>query len=214
MTDFTGFLTNIGLAKDANSKVSGDAVTCAFVVFSDSENPVHQGLTALPDEVARVAINDVRVSPIDPNVVLAEAILPPELGGFWIRSAGILDSNGDLYAVVNLPPSYKPALAEGSAEDLLQIIQFVTSNAANITLKIDPSVVRATRPWVQDMLMERDIAIASAQMMAAKNLLDNDLQKSRFEKNEAETETILARLTSLEINQQAIGHRAARGVLT
>ncbi len=149
---YAGFLTDLGLAIDANSKVSGQPVVFDKLVFSSSEEPVEQSWTEMPDVVAEVVINDVRITAEDANVALAEAILPPELGGFWIRSAGILDTNGNLYAVSNLSPSYKPALAEGAAEDLLQIIKFVSSNAANIKVSIDPSIVRATRPWVESQL--------------------------------------------------------------
>jgi phage-related tail fiber protein len=111
--------------------------------------------TQLINEWRRAPINQIRVDPANPNTVITEQIIPPEVGGEWIREIGLYDVDGDLVAVANCAPSYKPLLDQGSGKTQVVRMNFIVSSSANIVLKIDPAVVLATREYV-------DLAISEA----------------------------------------------------
>ncbi|MCS0749157.1 phage tail protein, partial [Escherichia coli] len=94
---------------------------------------------------------------VDPNnqsQIIAEQIIPENEGGFWIREIGLYDDEGVLIAVANCPETYKPQLQEGSGRTQTIRMILVVSNTEAITLKIDPSVVLATRKYVDDEVLE------------------------------------------------------------
>ncbi|WP_334473518.1 phage tail-collar fiber domain-containing protein [Arsenophonus sp. PmNCSU2021_1] len=104
--------------------------------------------TQLINERRRAAINQLWVDKNNPNQVIAEQIIPENEGGWWIREVGLFDKEGVLIAVGNLPETYKPQLAEGSGRTQTIRAVFIVSHTAAVTLKIDPSVVLATRQYV------------------------------------------------------------------
>ncbi|KAB0572078.1 phage tail protein, partial [Helicobacter pullorum NCTC 12824] len=87
-------------------------------------------------------------------VIIAEQINPADEGGRWIREIGLYDADGDLVAVANCAPSYKPALSQGSGRTRVVRMNFIVASTGNITLKIDPAVVLATREYVEQRIME------------------------------------------------------------
>ncbi|MDT9161034.1 phage tail protein, partial [Escherichia coli] len=94
---------------------------------------------------------------VDPNnqsQIIAEQIIPENEGGFWIREIGLYDDEGVLIAVANCPETYKPQLQEGSGRTQTIRMILVVTNTEAITLKIDPSVVLATRKYVDDEVLE------------------------------------------------------------
>ncbi|HFV5586165.1 TPA: phage tail protein, partial [Escherichia coli] len=107
-------------------------------------------------------INQKRIAPlnllsVDPNnqsQIIAEQIIPENEGGFWIREIGLYDDEGVLIAVANCPETYKPQLQEGSGRTQTIRMILVVTNTEAITLKIDPSVVLATRKYVDDEVLE------------------------------------------------------------
>ncbi|HBE4889961.1 TPA: phage tail protein, partial [Escherichia coli] len=107
-------------------------------------------------------INQKRIAPlnllsVDPNnqsQIIAEQIIPENEGGFWIREIGLYDDEGVLIAVANCPETYKPQLQEGSGRTQTIRMILVVTNTEAITLKIDPSVVLATRKYVDDGVLE------------------------------------------------------------
>lgn len=155
-TQFGGFLTNVGVAQQANSAALGLPWNITHMLIGDAggepgvapdptPKPTQAGLVR---QVHRAPLNALFQSPADPSVLVAELVLPPEIGGWWVRELGLEDAAGNLVAVAKPPPSYKPLLVQGSGRTQTIRMHVVFGNVANITLKIDPSIVLATRDYV------------------------------------------------------------------
>jgi phage-related tail fiber protein len=94
------------------------------------------------------------IDPVNTNQIIAEQVIPEDVGGWWIREIGLFDKDGDMIAVANCAETYKPQLQEGSGRvQVIRVILIVSSTEA-VTLKIDPSVVLATRKYVDDAVIE------------------------------------------------------------
>ncbi len=155
MTDqnsqFFAILTDIGRAKQANATALGTTWTFAQMAVGDANGtePIpNSSQTKLINERRRAPLNQVKVDPANANVIIAEQIIPESVGGWWIRELGLYDAAGDMVAVANCAPTFKPLLAQGSGRTQVIRINLIVSNTANIELKIDPSVVLATREYV------------------------------------------------------------------
>ena len=154
-TLFGGMLTTLGAAKKTNCDALGIPWEPSYMLIGDAygDDPVPDpSQTRLIHQVHRAQLNQLRVSPTDPNVLIAEVVLPPEVGGWWMMELALEDKDGVFSAVANLAPSYKPLLAQGSGRNQVVRMHIITSGTANIQLKIDPSVVLATRDFVERSL--------------------------------------------------------------
>ncbi|EPL6171721.1 TPA: phage tail protein [Klebsiella aerogenes] len=154
---YYAILTNQGAARLANATALGTKLNLTQMAVGDAN-----GKLPTPDPAQTALINQQRIAPlnmltVDPaNVsqIIAEQIIPENEGGFWIREIGLYDDDGVLIAVANCPETYKPKLAEGSGRtQTIRMILIVSSTTA-ITLKIDPSVVLATRQYVDEQVIE------------------------------------------------------------
>ncbi len=159
MTDlasqFYAILTNIGLAKQANADALGISWKITHMAVGDANGTDPQPSatqTRLINEVRRAPLNQLKVDPANEAVVIAEQVIPADVGGWWIRELALFDEAGDMVAVANCPPSFKPLLAQGSGRTQVVRMNLVVSNVGNVELKIDPSVVLATRSWVSDII--------------------------------------------------------------
>ncbi|HHR6177192.1 TPA: phage tail protein [Providencia alcalifaciens] len=112
--------------------------------------------TRLVNEKRRAAINTLFIDPLNANQIIAEQVLPENEGGWWIREMGLFDKSGMLVAVANCPENYKPLLAEGSGRTQTIRMILIVSHTESVTLKIDPSVVLATRKYVDDAIQVLD----------------------------------------------------------
>jgi phage-related tail fiber protein len=111
--------------------------------------------TALKREVWRGPLNALFQDEKNPSWLLAEVTIPPDVGGWYVREAGLWTDTGILYAIVKYPESFKPVLAtSGSGKEFYIRSIFETSNASLVTLLIDDTVVKATRAWVMSYLAE------------------------------------------------------------
>lgn len=154
-TQFGGFLTHLGAAKNTNANALGVKWQLTHMLIGDANgtDPVPSpGQTALVNQVYRAQLNQLYVSPTDDNVLIAELVLPPNVGGWWIRELALEDEDGVFSAVANCAPSYKPVLAQGSGRNQVVRMHVITSGTANIQLKIDPSVVLATRAYCDGLI--------------------------------------------------------------
>ncbi|MDN5515479.1 MAG: phage tail protein, partial [Pseudomonas sp.] len=153
-TYFT-ILTDRGEAKLANAQALGTQVQYSHMAVGDGNGnlPTPDRLQpALVREQYRAGLNELKVDPLNASQIIAELVIPEAVGGWWIREMGIYDADGDLVAVANCPPSYKPLLAEGSGRtQVLRMVLIVASTAA-VQLKIDPSVVLATRAYADSLI--------------------------------------------------------------
>ncbi|MEN4698613.1 phage tail protein [Pantoea agglomerans] len=156
-TKYFALLTNQGAAKLANAAALGTKVNIASMGVGDGGGTLptpDAAQTKLIGEKRRAQLNSLTVDAANSSQIIAEQIIPESEGGFWIREIGLYDADGVLIAVANCPETYKPQLAEGSGRtQTVRMILIVNSTAA-VTLKIDPSVVLATRKYVDDAVIE------------------------------------------------------------
>ncbi|MBB5017426.1 phage-related tail fiber protein [Chitinivorax tropicus] len=152
--EFFTILTAVGRQKLANAISTGTVLTLTQMAVGDGQNGAYylpsEDQITLKRETWRGAINHLFVSPDNPNWVVAEVVIPDEIGGFYIREVGLFDSTGALIGIGKFPESYKPALATGSNKQLHVRMILEVSNTAVITLQVDPSIVLATRQYVDD----------------------------------------------------------------
>lgn len=175
-TQFGGFLTDLGAAKKTNCDAIGAPWKLTHMLLGDANgaDPVpNPAQTQLVRQVYRAQLNQLYVSPTDANVLIAELVLPPNVGGFWIRELALEDEDGVFSAVANCAPSYKPVLAQGSGRNQVVRLHILTSGTANIQLKIDPSIVLATRGWTETLIAGHVAALNLS--LAGKQPLDATL---------------------------------------
>lgn len=154
---YFAILTSQGAARLANATALGTKLNLTQMAVGDAN-----GVLPTPDTAQTKLINQKRIAPlnlleVDPNnpsQIIAEQIIPENEGGFWIREIGLYDDDGVLIAVANCPETYKPQLQEGSGRTQTIRMVLIVSSTAAITLKIDPSVVLATRKYVDDKVIE------------------------------------------------------------
>lgn len=155
MAEYYTLATNVGQAKLAAALATGTPIELTEMAVGDGNGVVYDPLatqTALANEVDRFALSDLFQDPVNLNWVIAEAVIPADVGGYFIREAGIFDAAGDMIYIIKYPETYKPILAEGSTRDLSIRAVMEMTNADQVTLEIDPNVVIATRAWVENTL--------------------------------------------------------------
>ncbi|HFM1775622.1 TPA: phage tail protein [Escherichia coli] len=157
ITKFYTLLTDIGAAKLASAAALGVPLKITHMAVGDGGGVLptpDAKQTALVNEKRRAALNMLYIDPQNSSQIIAEQVIPENEGGWWIREVGLFDESGALIAVGNCPESYKPQLAEGSGRTQTVRMVLITSSTDNITLKIDPAVVLATRKYVDDKALE------------------------------------------------------------
>ncbi|EJW2205041.1 phage tail protein [Salmonella enterica] len=159
---FYTLLTEIGAAKLASAAALGVPLKITHMAVGDGggvlPTPSAQQ-TALVAERRRAALNMLYIDPQNNSQIIAEQVIPETEGGWWIREVGLFDETGALIAVGNCPESYKPQLTEGSGRTQTVRMVLITSSTDNITLKIDPAVVLATRKYVDDKALELKVYV-------------------------------------------------------
>ena len=150
-SQFFAILTAVGEAKQANANALGVPwkLTQLGVGDANGTDPIPSRLqTKLINERRRALLNQLKIDPDNPSVLVAEQVIPADVGGWWVREIGLYDSDGDLVAVANCAPSFKPLLSQGSGRTQIVRMNFIVSSITNVVLKIDPAVVLATRQYV------------------------------------------------------------------
>ena len=151
MASYFMLLTNRGAQKMAAHMAGGDPLQIVALAVGDGGgSPVMptESRTALVGEVHRQGLTNLSVHGSNPNWVVAETILAPTIGGWYIREVGLIDIDGELVAYGNFPDSYKPVLSEGSGKELIIRPILEVSDTASITLIVDSSILWATQAWV------------------------------------------------------------------
>lgn len=159
---FYTLLTDIGAAKLASAAALGVPLKITQMAVGDGGGvlPTPNALqTKLVAEKRRADLNMLYIDPQNSSQIIAEQVIPETEGGWWIREVGLFDDTGALIAVGNCPESYKPQLAEGSGRTQTVRMVLITNSTDNITLKIDPSVVLATRKYVDDKVLELKVYV-------------------------------------------------------
>ncbi|ENC2565667.1 TPA: tail fiber protein [Escherichia coli] len=159
-TKFKTVITTAGAAKLAAATAPGGRkvnITTMAVGDGGGKLPVPDaGQTGLIHEVWRHALNKISQDKRNSNYIIAELVIPPEVGGFWMRELGLYDDAGTLIAVANMAESYKPALAEGSGRSQTCRMVIIVSSVTSVALTIDTTTVMATQDYVDDKIAEHE----------------------------------------------------------
>ena len=149
-------LTVNGINKLLKTASNGSKIILKEVVVSDFDGELSESITTIPNEKYRGAINAITINESDSNILDVDAIIPPEVGGFYIKTAGIFCDDGSLFAVARLADTYKPLLSEGSSKDITLSFRLQIANANDsIVLKVDNNVVLATRKWSENQFLKK-----------------------------------------------------------
>ena len=154
---YFALLTNVGAAKISNMAALGEKLAITSLAVGDgggmtpTPNPAQ---TKLINEVRRKPLNSLSIDEDNDSQIIAEQIIPESDGGWWIREIGLFDADGDLVAIANCPESYKAKTEEGSGRTQVIRMLLTVSSTEAVTLKVDPSVVLATRKYVDDKIIE------------------------------------------------------------
>ncbi|WP_421663672.1 phage tail protein [Lysinibacillus telephonicus] len=176
MSNFYMILTDVGIAKIANSQLTNQTIDLTQIAVGDGDgayyNPV-QTATALKNETWRGNISSVSIDPNNANWIVVEGIIPSTVGGFTIREVGLFDSNNEMIAIGKVPETYKPTFEEGSSKDLHLKSILEVSNADAVTMKADPSVIIASKKYVDDKISIVTTNLTSVQQQVNKHIADN-----------------------------------------
>lgn len=155
MSNFGAILTNAGAAKLANAIALGVPLKLTQMAVGDGNGqPVtpDPAMTAIPGEKRRAAINTLFADPLAASQLVAEQIIPDDVGGWWIRCVGLYDDSNTLIAIANVPDTYKPLLTSGAGRTQIIRMVLIVSDTNSVELKIDPAVVLSTRKYVDDVM--------------------------------------------------------------
>lgn len=149
---FLSLITQAGREKIAAASVTGEKVLFSLMAVGDGDGgqvELRDSQDGLANEQYRTQLNSLKIQDNQRNIISAEAIIPPEIGGFTIREAALYDEDGVCMAVARVPETYKPALAEGSGRFTVLRIWLIVSSTENIEMIVDPGIVLAT---VEDVI--------------------------------------------------------------
>ena len=145
-------VTDIGRAKMANAQVIGGKVSFSKIALGSAKTKPNETMTELGKEEWRGNISSVSIAEDNPQWIVIESVVPATVGGFTINEVGLYDDEGDLIVIGNYPETYKPKGDEGTIKDLAIRLIIEVTNAENVDIKVDPSVVIATRKYVDEAI--------------------------------------------------------------
>ncbi|MEA8999795.1 phage tail protein [Campylobacter jejuni] len=158
-SEYYTILTKIGIAKFIAARASGNGINLKSFKLSSKVILPSEEMQSLEEIVYEANISSKSVDESNPNYVNLMCHVPSDVGGFEVNAVGIYDEAGDLLAVGNVPRTYKPILKEGSAKELMIKIVMELSNAEEVILKLDPSVIMASRDYVDTIKVELNLKI-------------------------------------------------------
>ncbi|PXI37865.1 phage tail protein, partial [Klebsiella pneumoniae] len=197
---YQAILTEKGRDKLAAAAITGEQVGFTMMGVGDGGGQSAVPFSAqdsLINELYRASLNRLVIADQAANVIRAEMVMQPQVGGFWLREAGLYDDAGDCLAVANLPPSYKPMLAEGAGRLQAINLWIAVSNTADVQLMTDPTVMIASvdeverakneaKDYTDEVLGDLDTNIKQIIAAAVKTAvsdaweLDNPVGTTRF----------------------------------
>ncbi|EAQ7259177.1 phage tail protein [Salmonella enterica] len=157
--EFYTLLTDRGMAKIASALADKKQIHLQKMAVGDGGGQYYEptaSQTNLRHEVWRGEMNTLTVAPNNPNWLIAELVLPEDVGGWYVREVGVFDDEGELIAIGKFPESYKPLLPGGCGKQVCIRLIMEVSNTTAVTLTVDPSIVLATRDYVDVRLDEHE----------------------------------------------------------
>lgn len=225
-SQYMAMLTAVGEAKLANATALGVNLNITQLGVGDAngaEPMPSRTQTALINERRRAPLNQLSIDPNNSAIIIAEQVIPEDIGGWWIREIGLYDEAGDLVAVSNCPPTFKPELAQGSGRTQVVRLNILVSSTQNIQLKIDPSVVLATRKYVDDLtvratLVDAETGTDNSKIMTALRVWQAITKRFSSQTQAEGGEDNSTAMTPLRVLQAirsvvAVGSETLRGVL-
>lgn len=158
MQQFYTILTLLGQAELTEAIAEGRQVRLTYMAVGDGGGSYYapsQGQTTLVNEKYRSTISSINQDTVNQNWTVVELIIPATIGGWYIREVGIFSSTGNLFAVGIVPETYKPQFSEGAGKDLVIRMILEVSNASSVTLQVDPSVVLASKQYVNNYVSDK-----------------------------------------------------------
>ncbi|WP_223919199.1 phage tail protein [Clostridium caseinilyticum] len=198
---FYTILTKIGKAKIANSTALGTKVNFCKLQVGDSNgsyyNPIEEQ-TELKHKVWEGNINSISIDENNTNWIIIEVLLPSNVGGFMIREAAILDDEDNVVAIAKYPETYKPLTQDGSSKDILIRTILEVSNTSSVTLKVDPTVILATKKDIE-IITSSIVDLGKRVSKNEENItnIKSDLDEMATEHNES-TEQINTSIEEIE----------------
>lgn len=157
--EFYTLLTDRGMAKIASALADKKQLHLQKMAVGDGGGQYYEptaSQTKLRHEVWRGEMNTLTTAPNNPNWLIAELVLPEDVGGWYVREVGVFDDEGELIAIGKFPESYKPLLPGGCGKQVCIRLIMEVSNTTAVTLTVDPSIVLATRDYVDSLLDEHE----------------------------------------------------------
>ncbi|CCR97980.1 tail fiber domain protein [Salmonella enterica subsp. enterica serovar Agona str. 50.E.08] len=157
--EFYTLLTDRGMAKIASALADKKQLHLQKMAVGDGGGQYYEPTASqakLRHEVWRGEMNTLTVAPNNPNWLIAELVLPEDVGGWYVREVGVFDDEGELIAIGKFPESYKPLLPGGCGKQVCIRLIMEVSNTTAVTLTVDPSIVLATRDYVDVRLDEHE----------------------------------------------------------
>ncbi|WP_211823797.1 phage tail protein [Proteus terrae] len=189
---FFALLTVIGANKLAKATALGTTLKISQMAVGDGGGTLptpDTQQTKLVGEKRRAGLNTLFVDPKNDSQIIAEQVIPENEGGYWIREIGLFDDEGSLIAVGNCPETYKPQLQEGSGRTQTIRMILTVSHTESVELKVDPSVILATREFVNDAIesASKQTLEEVAKLYATKTELSTSLNKVQKSADDANT---------------------------
>lgn len=154
MERFYTLLTNAGISALIAARANNTEIRLTKIAVGDGEIVPSQSMTSLQSEKYRFNINSLIQDENNSSYLIVEGVIPSDTGGFYVSEVGLYTDNNILFAIGSLPKTYKPEITEGSVKDLTIKIQIEVANADVVNLKVDDTVVLATRKFVQSELLK------------------------------------------------------------
>ncbi|HGG0416527.1 TPA: phage tail protein [Clostridium sporogenes] len=170
MEQFYTLLTDIGKVKIANATALQKKLELSKIVLGDSNGSYYEPTekqTKLRNKVWEGEISKKSIDEDNPNWIIVQTIIPSQIGGFTIREAGIIDSEGELVVVAKYPETYKPKVEDGSTKDITINLILEVSNVDNVTLKVDPTISLATKKDIENVQKDLEKNIKDIELTAA-----------------------------------------------
>ncbi|EEG83151.1 hypothetical protein PROPEN_03915 [Proteus penneri ATCC 35198] len=189
---FFALLTVIGGNKLAKATALGTTLKITQMAVGDGGGTLptpDTQQTKLVGEKRRAGLNTLFVDPKNDSQIIAEQVIPENEGGYWIREIGLFDDEGSLIAVGNCPETYKPQLQEGSGRTQTIRMILTVSHTESVELKVDPSVILASREFVNDAIesASKQTLEEVAKLYATKAELSTGLSKVQKSADDANT---------------------------
>ncbi|ALV64655.1 phage tail protein [Campylobacter fetus] len=152
MNNYYTIITNAGKNALISALANKKTINLSTMSVGDGTTPLDATWGGLPSEKHRFNISAVYPQENDPNTLICEGVITADVGGFTINQVAIYDENNSLFAISQVPQTVKPLLNEGASKDMMIRFYLAVSDASTISIKVDNSVVLATRDYVNDSL--------------------------------------------------------------